>query len=159
MSGSLRNQIQVLYLVGLFLLCSTELRGKQTDFLPFMVLRNSRNLYKIYYSKKFSLFWKNIEIWNNLVFLIGLFLVVYCYTVFKAIRPISTGNNSQCVLKNLFIIIYFIILFNSDYNEQHCELFNIWPYLSCSTDLWGINRFFALDGNQELKKFIQNILL
>ena len=116
MSGSLRNQIQVLYLVGLFLLCSTELRGKQTDFLPFMVLRNSRNLYKIYYSKKFSLFWKNIEIWNNLVFLIGLFLVVYCYTVFKAIRPISTGNNSQCVLKNLFIIIYFIILFNSDYS-------------------------------------------
>ena len=110
----------------------------------------SRNLYKIYYSKKFSLFWKNIEIWNNLVFLKGLFLVVYCYTVFKAIRPISTGNNSQCVLKNLFIIIYFIILINSDYNEQHCELFNFWPYLSCSTDLRGINRFFALYGNQEL---------
>ena len=109
MSGSPRNQIQVLYLVGLFLLCSTELRGKQTDFLPFMVLRNSRNLYKIYYSKKFSLFWKNIEILSNLAYLIELFLVVYCYTVFKAIRPISTGNNSQCVLKNLFLL--FILLF------------------------------------------------
>ena len=71
------------------------------------------------------------------------------------------GNLLQGTTTNVFlkVCLFLFILFNSDYNEQHCELFNIWPYLSCSTDLWGKNGFFALYGPQELKKCMQNILL
>jgi len=59
MSGSLRNQIQMLYLVGLFLLYSTELRGKQMNFCP-LWFSGTQEIYTKYTTLKGLVYFERI---------------------------------------------------------------------------------------------------